>query len=111
LDPGRVTARALWVVVESVHAVTYFAPAALQPLREAGLKGFWAGYFAARSAPLGAVAAAPVAAAFFNFDPAMVRRAVPSCWAVIDPRRSRRLSAPCPSCAAPWRVARERDGR
>jgi hypothetical protein len=85
LGPGRVTARALWVVAESVHAVTYFAPAALQSLREAGLKGFWAGYFAARSAPLGAVAAAPVAAAFFNFDPAMVRRAVPSCWAVVDP--------------------------
>jgi hypothetical protein len=85
LDPGRISARALWVVAESVHAVTYFAPAALAPLRDAGLKGFWAGYFAARAAPLGAVGAAPVAAAFFNFDPAMVRRAVPSCWTVVDP--------------------------
>jgi hypothetical protein len=75
----------MWVVAESVHAVTYFAPACIQSLRETGLKGFWAGYFAARAAPLGAVAAAPVAAAFFNFDPAMVRRAVPSCWDVIDP--------------------------
>jgi hypothetical protein len=85
LETGRVTARELWVVAESVHAVTYFAPAALESLRHAGLKGFWAGYFAARAAPLGAVGAAPVAAAFFNFDPAMVRRAVPSCWAVVDP--------------------------
>jgi len=85
LDPGRVTARALWVVAESVHAVTYFAPACIQSLREAGLKGFWAGYFAARAAPLGAVVAAPVAAAFFNFDPAMVRRKVPTCWDVVDP--------------------------
>ena len=85
MDPGRVTARALWVVAESVHAVTYFAPACIQSLREAGLKGFWAGYFAARAAPLGAVVAAPVAAAFFNFDPAMVRRKVPACWDVVDP--------------------------
>jgi hypothetical protein len=65
--------------------VTYFAPAAIQSLRDAGLKGFWAGYFAARAPPLGAVGAAPVAAAFYNFDLAMVRRAVPSCWAVVDP--------------------------
>jgi len=85
LEPGRVTARQLWVVAESVHAVTYFAPAAIQSLRETGLKGFWAVYFAARAAPLGAVGAAPVAAAFFNFDLDMVRRAVPSCWAVVDP--------------------------
>ena len=26
-----------------------------------------------------------MAAAFFNFDPAMVRRAVPSCWDAVDP--------------------------
>jgi hypothetical protein len=85
VGPGRVTARALWVVAESVHAVTYFAPAARQSLRQAGLKGFWAGYFAARAAPLGAVGAGPVAAAFFNFDPAMVRRAVPACWDAVEP--------------------------
>jgi hypothetical protein len=85
LGPGRVTARQLWVVAESVHAVTYFAPACRRSLRQAGLKGFWAGYFAARAAPLGAVGAGPVAAAFFNFDLAMVRRAVPSCWDVVDP--------------------------
>jgi hypothetical protein len=85
VEPGRVTARRLWVVAESIHAVTYFAPACRQALRQAGLKGFWTGYFAARAAPLGAVGAGPVAAAFFNFDPAMVRRAVPSCWDAVDP--------------------------
>jgi hypothetical protein len=82
---ARVTARQLWVVTESLHAVTYFAPACRGALRDAGLKGFWAGYFAARAAPLGAVGAGPVAAAFFNFHPAMVRRAVPACWAAADP--------------------------
>jgi hypothetical protein len=81
----RVTARQLWVAVESVHAVTYFAPACRHARRDAGLKGFWAGYFAARAAPLGPVEAGPVIAAFFNFEPAMVRRVVPACWDVIDP--------------------------
>jgi hypothetical protein len=85
LDPGRIAARQMWVVAESVHAVTYFDPLCRHSLRDAGLKGFWAGYFAARAAPLGAVGAGPVAAAFFNFDPAMVRRAVPSCWDAVDP--------------------------
>jgi hypothetical protein len=75
----------MWMVAESVHAVTYFAPTCRQSLRDAGLKGFWAGYFAARASPLGSVGAGPVTAAFFNFDPAMVRRAVPSCWDAVDP--------------------------
>jgi hypothetical protein len=82
---GRITARQLWVALESVHAVTYFAAGCRQALRDAGLKGFWAGYFAARAAPLGPVGPGPVAAAFFNFEPAMVRRAVPGCWDVVDP--------------------------
>ena len=85
MGAGRISARRLWVAVESVHAVTYFAPACRHARRDAGLKGFWAGYFAARAAPLGPVDAGPVIAAFFNFEPAMVRRAVPACWDVIDP--------------------------
>jgi hypothetical protein len=82
---ARVTARQLWVAVESLHAVTYFAPACRHARRDAGLKGFWAGYFATRAAPLGRVEAGPVIAAFFNFEPAMVRRAVPACWDVVEP--------------------------
>lgn len=70
---------------ESVHAVTYFAPASRAALRQAGLKGFWAGYFAARAAPLGWVDAGPVMAAFYNFHPGMVARAVPGCWDVMSP--------------------------
>ncbi len=50
-----------------------------------GLKGFWATYFTARAAPLGQVGAGPVTAAFYNFHPAMVERAVPACWAAVDP--------------------------
>jgi hypothetical protein len=82
---GRITARQLWVALESVHGVTYFAAGCRQALRDAGLKGFWSGYFAARAAPLGRVGPGPVGAAFFNFEPAMVRQAVPACWDVVDP--------------------------
>jgi hypothetical protein len=88
LAPGRPTARQLWVAIESIHAVTYFAPRCRQVWRETGLKGFWAGYFAARAAPLGAVGAGPVVAAFYNFHPAMVHQAIPACWDVVDPGRA-----------------------
>jgi hypothetical protein len=73
------------VVVESLHAVTYFARPCRHAVRDLGLIGFWQGYFAARAAPLGRVGAGPVAAAFFNFNPAMVAASVPSCWDVVDP--------------------------
>jgi len=51
------------------------------------------GYFAARSAPMGAVDAPVVTATFFNFNPTMVQRAIPDAWsfsspgAVLDARR------------------------
>jgi hypothetical protein len=73
-------ARRMWALFEPVHAVTYFAPPARAAFEEAGLRGFWRGYFAGRAAPLGAVDAAPVVAAFFGFAPAFVARAVPDVW-------------------------------
>jgi hypothetical protein len=73
------------VVLESLHAVTYFARPCRHALRDLGLVGFWNGYFAARAAPLGRVGAGPVSAAFFNFEPTMVTAAVPTCWEVADP--------------------------
>ena len=84
--PVRVNrARALWHAAESVHAVTYFAPEGRDALTALGLRGFWRGYFAGRSAPLGAVDPAPVVAAFFNFHPSMVERALPEVWDVASP--------------------------
>jgi hypothetical protein len=73
------------VALETVHAVTYFDPGCRAALREAGLRGFWAGYFAGRAAPLGRVGAGPVTAAFYNFHPAMVAKAVPGCWDAVAP--------------------------
>nr|WP_306839254.1 hypothetical protein [Catenuloplanes nepalensis] len=70
----------MWTLVEPVHAVTYFTPAARAAFEAAGLRGFWRGYFAGRAAPLGAVGAGPVEATFFGFAPTMVRRALPDVW-------------------------------
>ncbi len=75
----------MWVRLESVPAVTYFARSSRRALRAAGLPGFWSGYFAGRAAPLGRVGPGPVSAAFFNFHPDMVAAAVPACWEVADP--------------------------
>ena len=78
-------ARRMWTLFEPVHAVTYFAPEARAAFEAAGLRGFWRGYFAGRAAPLGPVAAAPVAASFYTFAPATVSRAVPGVWEMITP--------------------------
>ena len=49
--------RALWVRVETIHAVTYFADESRAAANSCGMKGFWMGYFGFRAAPLGAVGA------------------------------------------------------
>lgn len=77
--------RQLWSLFEAVHAVAYFDPAALAAFEAAGLRGFWRGYFAGRTAPLGPVGAGPVTAAFYGFAPAMVSRALPDVWTRISP--------------------------
>jgi len=84
------TARSMWILFEPIHAVTYFAPAARSAFAQAGLRGFWRGYFAGRAAPLGAVGAAVVTASFFNFAPAFVARAVPGIWELITPEEALR---------------------
>jgi hypothetical protein len=79
------TARAMWTLFEPIHAVVYFAPEARSAFEQAGLRGFWRGYFAGRAAPLGPAGAAVVTASFFNFAPAFVGRAVPAVWDLITP--------------------------
>jgi hypothetical protein len=75
----------MWTLFEPVHAVTYFAPEALEAFKAAGLRGFWRGYFAGRAAPLGAAGPEVVTASFYNFAPAFVARALPSVWELISP--------------------------
>ncbi|MEC3914884.1 SCO6745 family protein [Nocardia sp. CDC160] len=78
-------ARDMWRVLEPLHAVTYFAADCIAANKAVGLRGFWMGYFAARSAPLGAVGPSVVEAAFYNFHPAMIRRAIPDAWGFATP--------------------------
>jgi hypothetical protein len=81
-------ARAMWTMFEPVHDVAYFAPEALRAFTEAGLRGYWRGYFAGRAAPLGGAGAAVVAASFYNFAPAFVARAIPGVWDMITPQEA-----------------------
>jgi len=80
--------------LETIHAVLYFADHPREALSQTGLRGFWMGYFAARSAPMGPVSAPVVTATFFNFHPSMVQRAIPDAWsfascdAILEARRT-----------------------
>ncbi|NMO90107.1 SCO6745 family protein [Actinomycetospora sp. TBRC 11914] len=62
------TPREMWTLYEPVHALTYFAPAALAVSEPLG-DSFWARYVAQRAAPLGEVPTAVVVAAFGGFAP------------------------------------------
>src|SRR5450759_104981 len=79
--------RRLSVLVESIHAVVYFAPEPQSAYAELGLRGYWRGYFASRAAPLGAAGPQLVTALFVGFARAMVTRSVPEVWAVASPQQ------------------------
>lgn len=93
-QPGL--ARRFFDRFEPVHAVTYFAPEARAALDGLGYRGFWMGYFAARSAPFGVVPTEVVAAAFYNFASHRVAKAIPAAWEIASPAdalRAREQSA------------------
>jgi hypothetical protein len=70
---------------EPVHAVTYFSPESRAAFDGLGYRGFWMGYFAGRSAPLGIVPAQVVTALFYNFAASRVAKALPAAWEVAPP--------------------------
>ncbi len=80
-------ARRLWWRFEPIHASIYFSFEAREEFDAAGLKGGWMGYFASRSAPMGAVGPEVVTATFYNFHPKMVQRAIPDAWSFSTPER------------------------
>jgi hypothetical protein len=80
-------ARALWTLFEPIHAVTYFSTEARDAFAAIGLPRYWDGYFAGRSAPLGAVGGAPVIAVFSGFAPMLVNRALPAAWSIASPEQ------------------------
>ena len=70
---------------EPVHAVTYFSAESRAAFDGLGYRGFWMGYFAGRSAPLGVVPAEVVTAVFYNFADTRVAKALPAAWEVASP--------------------------
>lgn len=84
---GSELVRRLGVLVESIHAVVYFAPEPQTGYAELGLRGYWRGYFASRAAPLGSAGPELVTALFGGFAPSMVARALPEVWTVAPPER------------------------
>jgi Helix-turn-helix family len=104
IDDGDQAAAALvahktWRTVEPLHGMIYFVPEAAEAYARLGITGT-AGYFASRAAPMGAVGADVVIATFFNFNPELVRRAIPDAWQKATPAeliaaRFRAVDAAC----------------
>jgi hypothetical protein len=86
--------RRLGVLVETIHAVVYFAPEPQAEYALLGLRGYWRGYFASRACALGPVGPELLTALLAGFAPGMVARAVPDVWSVAPPEsvRQARLS-------------------
>ncbi|MFF4806949.1 hypothetical protein ACFY03_01840 [Micromonospora chersina] len=81
------TVRKMWQLIEPVHALLYYAPELTEEAAALGLPtgDRWPGYFALRSAPLGAAGPNLVAATYYSFSPRMVAEYVPAVWATADP--------------------------
>ena len=82
LDPAAV--RLAWRVTEPLHSVVYFVPESAERFTALGITG-GDGYFCSRAAPLGAVGPGPVTAMFYNFNPELIARVLPSAWERVTP--------------------------
>ena len=78
-------ARKMWATLEPIHAMVYFAPEAYRSYDDLGFSAGGMGYFASRSAAMGAVSAAVVTSTFYNFNPGLVARHIPAAWELAAP--------------------------
>jgi hypothetical protein len=79
------TAGQLCRSINAVHSLSYFLPDVAERFGALGMHG-GTPYFAARSAPMGAVSAATVAATFYNFNPVLIAESIPAAWELASPR-------------------------
>jgi len=82
---GSDTARRTFRALEPIHGMVYFSPYGPTSYAAIGITHPRMGYFASRSAALGAVPAEVVVATFFNFSPALIHRALPAAWDLASP--------------------------
>jgi hypothetical protein len=78
-------ARRLFELTEPISLVNFFSPEPNAAMAALGFRGYWDGYFAGRSAPLGRVPAEVVHAAFYNFGDGEVARHLPKVWDLTTP--------------------------
>ncbi|MBO9521924.1 MAG: MarR family transcriptional regulator [Nocardioidaceae bacterium] len=78
-------ARRFFDLTEPICLVNFFADEPNEAMAELGFRGYWDGYFAGRSAPLGRVPAEVVHAAFYNFADGEAARHVPRVWETTTP--------------------------
>lgn len=71
--------------VNPLHSVGYFSPDYAHEMAAVGITDPAAAYFAGRAAPMGAVGAGTVTAAFYNFNHALVSRHLPAVWETAPP--------------------------
>src|ERR1700722_13762619 len=95
IDPARLPAdvsprlgRHTWRSLEAFHGMIYFSPDAAARYQALGLTGR-SGYFASRAAAMGPASAEAVIATFYNFNPELVRSALPAAWQVTSPESVR----------------------
>jgi hypothetical protein len=98
------TARLTFRTAEPIHGMIYFTPHRAAAYAQVGIAHQRTAYFASRSAALGPVSAETVIATFFNFSPAVVRRAIPAVWDVASPAEvlAARLDAADRSLRQAW---------
>ena len=82
---GSDTARRTFRALEPIHGMIYFSPFGPTAYAAVGITHQRMGYFASRSAAIGAASAEFVVATFFNFNPAIINRALPAAWDLASP--------------------------
>lgn len=81
-------ARRMYELTEPVSMVNFASPEPNEAMEGLGFRGYWDGYFAGRSAPLGRVPAEVVDAVFYNFGPGEVARHIPRVWERTTPEEA-----------------------
>ncbi|MCU1359298.1 MAG: hypothetical protein JWN99_587 [Ilumatobacteraceae bacterium] len=84
-DISPADARRTWRSFEAVHGMIYFTALAAEEYAAIGVTSNRTGYFASRSAAMGAVPADVVIATFYNFHPGLVRHAMNGVWQTTTP--------------------------
>ena len=107
----RPLARRLWFGLEPIHGMIYFVPEGPDAYEDVGVTGSRAGYFASRSAPMGAVTAATVTATFYNFHPDLIRRALDGVWEAVQTFESNTEIEVGAKGPGVLREARDKNGR